>query len=315
MGTSNTSNHFEGLMSAQVSSAPPPTERPSSSSGSETSRPPPSDGVVVGLRIRPLLSRDHEEGATECLKKVHGEPQVVLGGDRAFTFNHVFDPACTQEALYQQCMKPIIDSVLEGYNATVLAYGQTGSGKTHTMGTAEAAADVGEGAGLIPRALKELFSRANTPDSGITCSAIASFIEIYKEEVHDLLNLSTETGTVATLPIREQSAAEGGGLTLTGQQSKIVSTVEEAMGVLADGARNRATGATIMNATSSRSHAIFTLSLDLKLADGKTYTPKLHFVDLAGSERAKRTGATGERMKEGIQINKGCANISCHRFG
>ena len=201
-------------------------------------------------------------------------------------------------------MRPMVGSVLEGYNATVLAYGQTGSGKTHTMGTAEAAADVGAAAGLIPRALNELFSRAHAADSGLSCAASCTFIEIYKEEVHDLLNFSAETGTVATLPIRENGDGNGG-LTLTGQQSKAVSSVEEAMAVLAEGARNRATGSTAMNATSSRSHAIFTLALDLKLADGKTFTPKLHFVDLAGSERAKRTGATGERLQEGIQINKG----------
>ena len=270
-----------------------------------TDRPPPSDGVIVGLRIRPLLARDKEEGSQECLRKIQNEPQVVLGADRAFTYNHVFDPATSQGELFDACMRPIVNNVLEGYNATVLAYGQTGSGKTHTMGTAESSAmedHSAETAGLIPRALAELFERANAPDSGITCTAIASFIEIYKEEVHDLLNLSSETGTVATLPIRE--AAEGGGLTLTGQQSKAVSSVTEAMAVLSEGASNRATGSTAMNATSSRSHAIFTLALDLKLADGKTYTPKLHFVDLAGSERAKRTGATGERLQEGIQINK-----------
>ena len=94
----------------------------------------------------------------------------------------------------------MVGSVLEGYNATVLAYGQTGSGKTHTMGTAKAAADVGDAAGLIPRALNELFTRANAPESGISCAASCTFIEIYKEEVHDLLNFSAETGTVATLP-------------------------------------------------------------------------------------------------------------------
>ena len=261
------------------------------------------DGVIVGLRIRPLLQRDHGEGATECLRKVQGEPQVVLGNDRAFTFNHVLDPAASQADLFDQCMCPIVGNVLEGYNATILAYGQTGSGKTHTMGTAEEASAVGESAGLIPRALDELFARANSPESGMACSAQATFIEIYKEEVHDLLNFSEETQSVCTLPIRENG--EGGGLTLTGQKSKPVASVAEAMAVLSEGASNRATGATAMNATSSRSHAIFTLSLQLRMVDGKSFSPKLHFVDLAGSERAKRTGATGERLQEGIQINKG----------
>ena len=82
------------------------------------------EGVTVGLRIRPLLARDLAEGAQECLRKVAGEPQVVLGADRAFTFNHVFSPQATQGALFDECMRPIVESVLEGYNATVLAYGQ-----------------------------------------------------------------------------------------------------------------------------------------------------------------------------------------------
>ncbi len=82
------------------------------------------EGVTVGLRIRPLLSRDLAEGSRECLRKIAGEPQVVLGADRAFTFNHVYAPSATQEEVFQGCMLPIVKSVLAGYNATVLAYGQ-----------------------------------------------------------------------------------------------------------------------------------------------------------------------------------------------
>jgi hypothetical protein len=106
----------ERAASAPTAERPAPTgavtDRPSSSSASTATAaaaaaaappPPPADGIIVGLRIRPLLARDKEDGSTECLRKVHGEPQVVLGADRAFTFNHVFDPACSQEALYQQC--------------------------------------------------------------------------------------------------------------------------------------------------------------------------------------------------------------------
>ena len=261
-----------------------------------------SEGVVVGLRIRPLLAKDKAEGARECLRKIPNEPQVVLGADRPFTFNHVYDSQASQAALYEDCMRPIVESVISGYNATVLAYGQTGSGKTHTMGSAaaeagaESVADLGEAAGLIPRSISELFALL-TADETISVTATASFIEIYKEEVHDLLSWSEEDGKLATLPIRE---TQGEGLTLTGLQNRKVATVTEAMAVLAEGARNRATGATEMNATSSRSHAIFTLAMQLR-RNGKTFTPKLHFVDLAGSERAKRTGASGERLQEGIQ--------------
>ena len=146
----------------------------------------------------------------------------------------------------------------------------------------------------------ELFGRVGGTD-GLEVVAHASFIEIYKEEVKDLLNIS-EDGALAPLPIREDAAS--GEISLTGLQKRKVGSLAEVMDVLAAGATNRATGATAMNATSSRSHGIFTLALELK-KDGATYTPKLHFVDLAGSERAKRTGAEGERLKEGIQINRG----------
>ena len=270
-----------------------------------------SDSVIVGLRIRPLLSRDLNEGARECLRKIQNEPQVVIGADRPFTYNHVFSPTSTQTEVFEECMRPLVDSVLEGYHATVLAYGQTGSGKTHTMGSSCVAGEEmpasGEAAGLIPRAIGALFEKAGATE-GLSMQATATFIEIYKEEVHDLLswkeNINPDgSGGLATLPIRENGP--DGGLTLTGQQSKGVVSVDDCMGVLAEGARNRATGATAMNASSSRSHAIFTLALQIKTADGKSFAPKLHFVDLAGSERAKRTGASGERLQEGIQINKG----------
>ena len=88
-----------------------------------------TEGVVVGIRIRPLLSRDLAEGSRECLRQVPGEPQVVLGADRAFTYNHVFNPQTTQNELFDGCMRPIVESVLCGYNATVLAYGQSQSSR------------------------------------------------------------------------------------------------------------------------------------------------------------------------------------------
>ena len=164
----------------------------------------------------------------------------------------------------------------------------------------------GEAAGLIPRAIGALFEKAGATE-GLSMQATATFIEIYKEEVHDLLSWKEinpdGSGGLATLPIRENGP--DGGLTLTGQQSKGVVSVDDCMGVLAEGARNRATGATAMNATSSRSHAIFTLALQIKTADGKSFAPKLHFVDLAGSERAKRTGASGERLAGGHPDQQG----------
>ena len=264
----------------------------------DTPRPPTTESVTVGIRMRPLLPKDLAEGARECLRKVPEEPQLVLGADRAFTFDHVFDSVTPQEDVFGQCMRPLVAGLLKGLNATVLAYGQTGSGKTHTMGSSASSAELAtnglsESVGLIPRALHDLFARIAAKE-GCRCQARASFIEIYKEDVHDLLTVEEQ---LALLPIREEA---NGTVALTGLRQRKVGSVEEAMAVLAAGALRRQTAATAMNATSSRSHAIFTLALEL-VYQGKTVSPKIHFVDLAGSERAKRTGASGERLQEGIQ--------------
>ena len=262
-----------------------------------------SDSVTVAVRVRPLSARDKADGARECLRKVAGEPQLILGADRAFRFDHVFEPEEQNGAVFDACAHELVKGIIEGFNCTVFAYGQTGSGKTHTMGTAfDATASVAaapdESSGLIPRTLAELFTQLEA--TGTSFKVKASFAQIYKEEVHDLLSYTEATG-LATLPIREDT---NGGITLTGQQHRAVRGHADAIALLTEGGRNRATGATSMNATSSRSHAVFTLSLELRI-DGKSFTPKMHFVDLAGSERAKRTGASGERLQEGIQINKG----------
>ena len=262
-----------------------------------------SDSVTVAVRVRPLSARDKADGARECLRKVAGEPQLVLGADRAFRFDHVFEPEDQNGAVFDACAHELVKGIIEGFNCTVFAYGQTGSGKTHTMGTAfdataSAAEAPNESSGLIPRTLAELFTQLEA--AGTSFKVKASFAQIYKEEVHDLLSYTEATG-LTTLPIREDT---NGGISLTGQQHRAVRGHADAIALLTEGGRNRATGATSMNATSSRSHAVFTLSLELRI-DGKSFTPKMHFVDLAGSERAKRTGASGERLKEGIQINKG----------
>ena len=265
----------------------------------------------VAVRIRPLRESDQADGAQEILRKVAGEPQVVLGADRAFTFDHVFDTAAAQHEVYEGCAQALVERVLKGYNSTVLAYGQTGSGKTHTMGSiGTPSSAVPEAAlGIIPRTVAEIFARVAGGDGeleGAALAASASFIEVYKEDIHDLLQPPIEAAAadgapkLATLEVREKEGA----IALPGLAMRPVGSPEEAMAVLSDGSSNRATGATAMNATSSRSHAIFTVSIELRLRGGKVLTPRFNFVDLAGSERAKRTGASGDRFAEGVQINK-----------
>ncbi|XP_057422816.1 kinesin-like protein KIN-4A isoform X2 [Lotus japonicus] len=215
-----------------------------------------------------------------------------------------------------------------GYNATVLAYGQTGSGKTYTMGTGF---KDGCQTGIIPQVMSVLFSQIETLKHQIEFQLHVSFIEILKEEVRDLLDPSSmnkqdtangngHAGKV-TIPgkppiqIRETS---NGVITLAGSTEVSVTSLKEMAACLVQGSLNRATGSTNMNNQSSRSHAIFTITLEqmrklsspTEISSNDTMNEeylcaKLHLVDLAGSERAKRTGSDGLRFKEGVHINKG----------
>ena len=275
--------------------------------------------VRVAVRVRPHVPGEDNR---VCLFKSKGQPQLVLGKERSFTFDHVFDQKSTQVQVHSSCVTPLIDAVFQGFNATVFAYGQTGSGKTFTMGSA---ADGHDGErGIIPRAIQEIFARVATLKATHRFSLRISFLEIYNEELRDLLD--TTKGKV--LRVRED---ENGSASVQGAEEEKVTSAEQMMQALRRGSLVRMTGATNMNEVSSRSHAIFTVSVDTcKLAtlggSPLPHTPnaaeawpeagaaaaelteeltsaKFHFVDLAGSERAKRTLAEGQRMKEGIAIN------------
>ncbi|KAG9342346.1 hypothetical protein JZ751_016848 [Albula glossodonta] len=244
-------------------------------------------------RIRPQLAKEKIEGCHICTFVTPSEPQVILGKDKAFTYDYVFDMETQQDAIYTHCTEKLIEGCFEGYNATVFAYGQlignkvqTGSGKTYTMGTGFDVSLGSEELGIIPRAVSHLFSG-----------------------IEERRRAATEAGR----PVPE---------------FKINAQFLEMMQCLKLGALSRTTASTQMNVQSSRSHAIFTIHLcqvrvcapdnegsetDNRIANGsasemnefETLTAKFHFVDLAGSERLKRTGATGDRAKEGISINCG----------
>ncbi|KAK8354411.1 hypothetical protein V6Z12_A05G219600 [Gossypium hirsutum] len=229
--------------------------------------------------------------------------------------------------MFEECIVPLVDGLFQGYNATVLAYGQTGSGKTYTMGTGF---KDGCQTGIIPQVMNALFGKIESLKHQIEFQLHVSFIEILKEEVRDLLDptslnksdaASPNTGKVHVpgkppIQIRESS---NGVITLAGSTEVSVSTLKEMAACLEQGSLSRATGSTNMNNQSSRSHAIFTITLEQmrKLnpvsGDGSPndimseeyLCAKLHLVDLAGSERAKRTGSDGMRFKEGVHINKG----------
>ncbi|XP_023217918.1 chromosome-associated kinesin KIF4-like [Centruroides sculpturatus] len=254
--------------------------------------------VKVALRCRPLINKEILEGCQSCIRFIPNEPQVVIGVDKAFTYDYVFSPEVSQQHVYDKSVSVLIDKLFKGYNVTVLAYGQTGSGKTYTMGTSSAL-ESEENVGIIPRAVKDIFNTINkTTDA--KCSVKISFLEIYKEEIFDLLNNNKDKDSIT---VRENF---DGSIRIVGLTETIASSLEETMQLLETGTLTRTTAATAMNFNSSRSHAIFTITLEQcnNDTDDIIYA-KFHFVDLAGSERAKKTGAQGERLKEGININRG----------
>uniref|UniRef100_UPI003AB01724 kinesin-like protein KIF21A n=2 Tax=Centroberyx TaxID=88664 RepID=UPI003AB01724 len=288
--------------------------------------------VRVALRIRPQLAREKIEGCHICTYVMPGEPQVILGKDKAFTYDHVFDMDSQQDAIYANCTEKLIEGCFEGYNATVFAYGQTGSGKTYTMGTGFDVSIGEEELGIIPRAVHHLFKgieerRQAAQDQGRPVPEFkinAQFLELYNEEVLDLFDSTRDMKQKSHIKIHEDAT---GGIYTVGVTTRTVASEAEMMQCLKLGALSRTTASTQMNVQSSRSHAIFTIHLcqvrvcasdnqenetDNRVSNGnsemdefETLTAKFHFVDLAGSERLKRTGATGDRAKEGISINCG----------
>ncbi|XP_074219210.1 kinesin-like protein KIF27 isoform X6 [Camelus bactrianus] len=265
--------------------------------------------VKVAVRIRPLLCKEVLHNHQACVRAIPNTQQIIIGRDRIFTFDFVFGKNSTQDEVYNTCIKPLVLSLIEGYNATVFAYGQTGSGKTYTIGGGHVASIVEGQKGIIPRAIQEIFQNISENPS-IDFNVKVSYIEVYKEDLRDLLELET---SVKDLHIRED---EKGNTVIVGAKECQVESADEVLSLLEMGNAARHTGTTQMNEHSSRSHAIFTISVcqvkkNIEAAeDGSWYShrhivSKFHFVDLAGSERVTKTGNTGERFKESIQINSG----------
>jgi len=285
-----------------------------------------SSQVRVAVRIRPLTSRETSEGGKVAVDSNAFNRTVSLA-KRKFTYDSVFHPTVTQLDLYNNVAPPLLDAFLGGYNATVIAYGQTGSGKTYTMGSesgvgVEKSGNLSDNVGLIPRFTSHLFATLverreasekallqtweedTAPKQSVSLidfQLSASFIEVYGENVYDLLDDSRDP-----LQIREDSNKA---VFVQGLKCVSIANSSEAMNVLNIGTMNRTTASTLMNLTSSRSHACFTINLQqtTRSADGEELvtTSRFTFVDLAGSERMKKTGAEGNRAREGIKINEG----------
>ena len=224
------------------------------------------------------------------------------------------------------CSRNLILGCFAGYNATILAYGQTGSGKTHTMGTGSTVGLPNEQIGIVPRVFDFIFEeienrRKQSEFSEFTVKV--QFLELYGDDIRDLLDsVSVDKATGHQNKMLKISEAKNGSISVTGLKAELVSSKAECTALLNKGIAQRMTAQTQMNEASSRSHAIFTVTIEQKIvkvtqpaesepqpADAEPVTSeenisaKFHFVDLAGSERIKKTGATGKTLQEGIQIN------------
>ncbi|KAM6169429.1 kinesin-like protein KIF15 [Rhynchocyon petersi] len=270
------------------------------------------DAIKVFVRVRPLAegpgSADGEQNL--CLSvlssttlRLHSNPEP-----KTFTFDHVADIDITQESVFSTVAKSIVESCMSGYNGTIFAYGQTGSGKTFTMmGPPDSDNFSHNLRGVIPRSFEYLFflieREKEKAGAGKSFLCKCSFIEIYNEQIYDLLDSAS-----AGLYLREHIKK---GVFVVGAVEQVVTSAAEAYQVLSGGWRNRRVASTSMNRESSRSHAVFTITIESMEKSNETVnirTSLLNMVDLAGSERQKDTHAEGMRLKEAGNINR---SLSC----
>ena len=275
--------------------------------------------IQVGVRVRPFNAREKER-ESECVIQMPGQNQTKIkdenGKERTFTFDHSFwshdgykvlddgylqpveEEYADQKKVFDAVGRQILENAWEGYHCCLFAYGQTGSGKSYSM--------VGYGAnkGIIPISCDEIFKRIEEnkqPDK--LYEVQVSMLEIYNEKVQDLL-IRPDKRPQGGLKIRESKVL---GIFVEGLTKYPVTSYEEISKKMDEGYNNRTIGSTLMNATSSRAHTIVTIEFRQILVLAKRRSEKLsmiNLVDLAGSERSGATGATGDRLKEGCNINK-----------
>ncbi|XP_055426694.1 kinesin-like protein KIF13A isoform X4 [Bubalus kerabau] len=281
--------------------------------------------VKVAVRVRPLNRRELELN-TKCVVEMEGNqtvlhppPSNTKQGERkppkVFAFDYCFwsmDESNTtkyagQEVVFKCLGEGILEKAFQGYNACIFAYGQTGSGKSFSMmGNAEQR-------GLIPRLCCALFQRISLEQNeSQTFKVEVSYMEIYNEKVRDLLD---PKGSRQSLKVREHKVL---GPYVDGLSQLAVTSFEDIESLMSEGNKSRTVAATNMNEESSRSHAVFNIVITQTLFDLQSgvsdqnsgeKVSKVSLVDLAGSERVSKTGAAGERLKEGSNINKSLTTL------
>ncbi|XP_056168163.1 kinesin-like protein KIN-12C isoform X2 [Syzygium oleosum] len=271
------------------------------------------NNVQVLIRIRPLSNLEKvSQGYGRCIRQESAKTLVWLGyPETRFTFDHIACETISQEKLFRAAGLPMVENCLSGYNSCMFAYGQTGSGKTHTMmgDIYEVEGKLNEGCGITPRIFEYLFARIRVNEESmkeekLTYSCKCSFLEIYNEQITDLLEPSS-----TNLQLREDMKK---GVYVENLKEHNVVTVRDIVKLLSQGAANRKMAATRMNSESSRSHSVFTCIIESHWEkDSMTHFrfARLNLVDLAGSERQKSSAAEGDRLKEAANINKSLSTL------
>ncbi|KAG0636196.1 P-loop containing nucleoside triphosphate hydrolase protein [Tuber brumale] len=266
--------------------------------------------INVVVRCRGRSEREIKENSGVVVSTPGGlrgkEISLSMGplalSNKTYTFDRVFGPEANQNMIYDNVVAPILEEMLSGYNCTIFAYGQTGTGKTYTMSgdMTDNFGTYSDSAGIIPRALYQLFHKLgiDEADNSVKCS----FIELYNEELKDLL-ASDENNKVK---IFEDSTRKG--IVIQGMEESFIKNAEDGVKLLQEGSHKRQVAATKCNDLSSRSHTVFTITVHVKEVgeDGEDLlrTGKLNLVDLAGSENIGRSGAENKRAREAGMINQ-----------
>lgn len=280
--------------------------------------------IRVYVRIRPFSNAERERGSTEAVTR-DGKMTVLVKGVGApdakkfYDFDQVFGgtEGNSQTDIFKDT-KHLIMSVVDGYNVCIFAYGQTGAGKSFTM---IGAADIGncmtengdfdELAGITPRAVSELFRLLNERTAQIDYVIDVQMFQLYRDGLEDLLKdkpkkkKDDDDKKEPPLKITLAEHSPTGLVQVEGAESISATTPGEVMKIFAKGSSRRTTASTQMNAESSRSHLICSLTVKLfNKRSGSSSVGKLTLVDLAGSERVDKSGATGDVLKEAQSINK-----------
>nr|XP_014344529.1 PREDICTED: chromosome-associated kinesin KIF4A [Latimeria chalumnae] len=223
--------------------------------------------VRVALRCRPLVLKEVNEGCQMCITFIPGEPQVIVGNERTFTYDYVFDPCTEQEEVFNTAVTPLIAGIFKGNVQK-----------------------------------EQLFTKVACVLLLPSLCIYNFYIQVYNEEILDLLHSSRDKSS--QINIREDPKE---GIKIVGLTERDVACAVDMVQCLEQGNNARTVASTAMNSQSSRSHAIFTVVIEQRKKGDKNdrFCSKLHLVDLAGSERQKKTKAEGDRLKEGININRG----------